>query len=150
MRKLILKIIPAIFFGGIFTFVILQVPYPQSLTQASFAQILSFFIPLFLAFVFTFNIFLKNILLSASIALGIIFILILQALDSLNLVTGILILIATGLLVSYFRKTKHKPWDYPAKRDSLSKKVYFPSEKKRLTNYLKIPKLKHMRKRINE
>lgn len=106
MGKFILKIIPGIFFWGIFTFIILQVPYPQSLTQASFTQILTFFISLFLAFVFTFNIFLKNIYVSASIALGIIFILILQALDSLNLVTGILTVVAVTLLISYFRKIK--------------------------------------------
>lgn len=125
MSKLSIKIIPTIFFWGIFIFVIFQVPYPDDLTQANITQLISFFISLFLALSLTINLFVKNILLSGSISLGLIFLLILKALDSLNLVTGILILIAIGLLISYFRKAKHKS----------------------LTNYLKIPKLTQLRRK---
>lgn len=106
MLKVILKTIPALIFWGIFAGVVLIVPYPDSFTQANLNQILPFFISLFLAFTFTLNIFLKNILQSFSIALALIFFLILKALDSLNLVTDILTLAAAGLLFSYFRKAK--------------------------------------------
>jgi len=109
MFKIFKKIIPALFFWGIFIFVVLQVSYPESLTQANYTQLLPFFIPLYLALALTLNILLKNILSSSFISLGLIFLLILKALDSLNLVTGLLTVVATYLLVSYFRKIKkHK------------------------------------------
>lgn len=102
----ILKIILCTIFWGIFAYIVLQVPYPNSLTQATLLQLLVFFISLFLAITFTLNIFLSFILLSSILSLGIIFLLILKALDSLNIVTAILTLIAIGLLFSYFRKIK--------------------------------------------
>lgn len=111
------KIVFALIFWGIFAFVIFQVPYPETLTQANTTQLISFFISLFLALSLTINLFLKNILSAGSISLGLIFLLILKALDSLNLVTGILTIIAATLLVSYFRK---------AKRNSLTKLPKIP------------------------
>ena len=106
MFKIIKKIIPIIFLWSAFTFVVLQIPYPETITQANLTQLLTFFITLFLALTITINLFLKNILSSLSISLGLIFLLTLKALDSLNLVTGILVVIAVGLFVSYFRKIK--------------------------------------------
>ncbi len=123
MLKILPKIIPVLIFWAIFGYVVLQVPYPDSLTQANPTQLLAFFLSLFLAITFTLNIFLKNIFSSCSISLGLIFLLILKALDSLNLVTGILTTVAIGLLISYFRKIKRK----------------------NLTKILKIPKLTHVR-----
>lgn len=108
MSKIILKAFPPLFFWGIFAGVILTIPYPESFTQAKLDQLAFFFLPLFLALTFTLNIFLKNILQSFSISLGLIFLLILKALDSLNFVTGILILISVGLLSSYFKKAKRE------------------------------------------
>lgn len=113
-----------LFFWGFFIFVILQIPYPESITQAKSQQLLFFFIPLFLAITFTLNIFLKNIFISTSLSLGLIFLLILKSLDSLNLVTGILTVVAVGLLISYFKKIK----------------------KKSLTKWGKIPKLTRLKK----
>lgn len=108
MFEIISKIIPALIFWGIFGFVVLEIPYPESLTQADLIQLLAFFIPLFLALTLTLNIFLKNILSSFSISLGLIFLLTLQALDSLNIVTSILTVITTYLLFSYFQKIKKR------------------------------------------
>ena len=119
MLKFIFKFLPALIFWGIFIYVVLQIPYPESLTQANYTQLLYFFIPLFLATILTLNLILKNILISTSISLGFIFLLFLKALGSLNLITGILTLIPFGLLISYFKKTKRHS----------------------LTNYSKIPKL---------
>ena len=124
MVKLLPRFVPALIFWVVFVYVVLRIPYPETITQASIVQILSFFIPLYLALTLTFNIFLKNIFISGSASLGLIFLLILRALDSLNLVTAILIIISTGLLVSYFRKIKRK----------------------NLTKLPKIPKLTHLRK----
>ena len=106
--NLFLEILLALIFWGVFAYVVLQIPYPNSLTQATPLQLLSFFTSLFLAITFTLNVFLTFLLLSIILALGIIFLLILKALDSLNLVTAILTLIAVGLLFSYFRKNKDK------------------------------------------
>lgn len=108
MHKIITRIIPTLFFWAVFAYIILQVPYPDSLTQANTTQLLSFFVPLFLAITFSANIFIKNIFISVSVSLGIISSLFLKALDSLNLVTAILVIISTGLLVSYFRKIKKR------------------------------------------
>lgn len=106
MSRLLIKIAPAVIFWGIFAFTILQIPYPDSLTQANIIQLASFFIPLLLACIFTIEIFLKNVFVSFSVSLGLTFLLILKSLDSLNLVTVILVIVSVGLLVSYFRKNK--------------------------------------------
>lgn len=120
----LLKFMPAILFWGAFIFFVLMIPYPQTLTEANALQISLFFIPLFLALMFSFNIFLKNALISFSISLGLIFLLVLKALNSLNIVTGILIIISIGLFLSYFKKIK----------------------KRNLTKLPKIPKLSKLRK----
>lgn len=122
--KIFLKFFPALIFWAVFVYVILQIPYPESITQANLFQLVSFFLPLFIALSFTLKLLLQNILVSLSISMGIIFLLILKSLDSLNLVTGILTVMAIGLLISYFKKIK----------------------KKGLTLGSKIPKLTNMRK----
>lgn len=124
MLKFFQKIIPALIFWAIFGYVILQIPYPDTITQANPTQLMAFFIPLFLAISLTLNLILKNIFISGSISLGIIFLLILKALDSLNFVTAILVILSAGLLISYFRKIKRK----------------------NLTKLPKIPRLTNMRK----
>lgn len=106
MLALITKIIPTLFLWSIFVVVIFQVPYPKSLIQAQVAQLLLFFIPLILALGMTLNFFFKNIYLSFSISLGLTSLLILKALDVLNLVTGALTITTVGLLISYFGKIK--------------------------------------------
>lgn len=137
MLKIILKIIPALFFWGTFVFASLQIPYPDSLTQANVSQLIPFFGSLFLAIIFTLNIFLKNIFLSLSLALGLIFLLILKALDSLNFVTAFLVLLSVGLLFSYFWKRKNR--------------IFLPySGFKNLTKQTKISKLTGLRKQKNK
>ena len=119
-----LKALPLLLFWGIFAIVIWQIPYSDSLIQVNKYQVLLFFIPLFLAICTSVNLIIKNFLSSASISLGLLFLLVLKALDSFNVVTVILTVLATILLVSYFRRTK----------------------KGHLTNAQKIPKLTHIRK----
>lgn len=120
----ILKLIPVLVLWATFAYVVLQVPYPDSLTQANLIQLLAFFIPLFLSITLTLNLILKNIFISGSISLGIIFLSFLKALDSLNLITAILVILSAGLLISYFRKIKRR----------------------NLTKWPRIPKLTNMRK----
>lgn len=106
MFKVILKFIPALFFWGIFIYVIFVIPYPDSLTQTSVYQLLYFFTPLFLALIFTINLLLKSMIRSILISFGILVLLILKALDSLNIVSAGLIILAVGLLLSYFKPPK--------------------------------------------
>lgn len=108
MPKLFSKAIPILLFWGLFFYAVFKLPYPESFTQANFIQLIAFFIPGFLALALTINLLIKNLFSALSISLGLIFLLILKALDSLNLVTGILILTAVFLLVSYFRKVKKR------------------------------------------
>lgn len=103
----LIKVFPVIFTVVIFIFVVITIPYPESLAQANLTQIIPFFASFYLALTFIFNLILKNILLSLSISLGILFLLILNALDSLNILTGALTIIATALLISYFWKGKN-------------------------------------------
>ncbi len=88
--------------------VLVYIPYPESLTSATPFQILIFFIPLFLALTFTLNLFFKFVFSSASISLGIVFLLLLKALDALNFVSAALTIVAVGLLLSYFKKERGK------------------------------------------
>lgn len=106
MSKIIIKIISVLIFWGGFVYIVLTIPYPESLTQADVIQIIPFFASLYFALLFTLNFFLRKIPISAFIALGIILLLFLKALNSLNLVTGLLIIISVGLFFSYFRKGK--------------------------------------------
>jgi len=127
----ILKIILALISCGIFTFVVFNIPYPETLTRANLFQLFSFFIPLFFALIFSLNIFLK-ILHSILISFGIIILLILKALDSLNLVSALLTIVAIGLLISYSRKS-HNPSTHSTRSGSID-----------LTSGSNIPKLKRL------
>lgn len=104
----LLKSVAVILFWGVFIFIVFNIPYPENLAQANLSQLVLFFTALYLATTLTINLFLKNIFQSLSVTLGLIFLLILKALDSLNIVTGLLILITIGLLFSYFKKTKRE------------------------------------------
>lgn len=108
MSKTFLKIFSALIFWGGLILVLVYIPYPESLTSATPFQILIFFIPLFLALTFTLNLFFKFVFSSASISLGIVFLLLLKALNTLNFVSASLTIVAVGLLLSYFRKEKGK------------------------------------------
>ena len=99
------KVAP-LFLWGVFILVIIKIPYPQTISQANLVQLSSFFIPLFLALFFSFNLFFKNYIYSVFISSGLIFLLILKALDSLNLITGILVITIEYLLISYFRNQR--------------------------------------------
>ena len=103
MRKIIIALIPALIFWFIFLIVILTVNYPKSLTQANFYQILAFFVPLYLALILTIRIVIKKIVINLIISLGLMILLILKALDSFNIVTAILTVLAIGFLISYFK-----------------------------------------------
>ena len=132
MVKIIAKILLPLVFWAMLAAVIFTVPYPNSFAQARLDQLTFFFVPLFLAILFTLNLFLKNFLQSFSLALAVIFFLVLKALGALDIVTGLLTLVATGLLFSYFRKTK-------------SQHAAANSGFKNLTKQAKIPKLTHRR-----
>lgn len=131
MPKVIGKIFLSLLLWVIFILVILKIPYPESIVQTNLTQLSMFFIPLFLALIFTLNIFFRNIFISSFISLGLIFLLILKALDSLNLVTVLLTCISAGLVISYFKKQKRNNLN-PVKPD--------------LTKLPKIPKLTQLRK----
>ena len=104
--SLIFKIISALIFWGVFIYAVLMVSYPKTFTEANIIQLLSFFIPLFLALIFTIDIFLKFFIRSILISATLITFLILQTLQTLNLLTLILTTLAFGLLISYFKKKK--------------------------------------------
>lgn len=115
MVRVLIKITPPVLLWIVFFVVVLKIPYPDSLIKANLVQVSFFFFPLFAAITFSINIFLKNLLLSSSISLLIISLLLLKALDTLNLITGLITVVPIGLLISYFRKNK------PVSLTSLSK-----------------------------
>lgn len=121
-----LKIVLPIIFWSIFAYVVLRVDYPDNITSATFFQLSIFLITLFFALIFTINLFL-NLTFSISITLGMVILLILKSLDSLNFVSAILTIIALWLMCGSLAPIKSG-----------------------LTSKLKIPKLrsKHWRKRV--
>ena len=117
MTRIFIKILPTFLFWIIFASVVLKLPYPESLVQADFIQISLFFLPLYIAVLLTLNIFIKSYLINGSFSLAFISLMLLKALDSLNPVTFILVIISFGLLISYFHK---------AKKGSLTKESKIP------------------------
>lgn len=101
---LIIRIAPLIIFCTAFALVIYLVEPPKSITEAEVLQLILFFIPLFLLTSFALNLLLKFLLRSLIVSLGFMILLILKALDSLNLVTFSLTVLATVLLASAFKK----------------------------------------------
>jgi hypothetical protein len=104
MIKVLLLLALALIFWGIFIWVIFYIEPPKSLTEANLLQIAYFFIPLYLAIIFSVNLLLKSLPASGSIALGIVILLTLKALDLFNFLYVTITLIATLLLFSYFKK----------------------------------------------
>lgn len=98
-RKLFSKTLPVIFFGTFFTLVLILITPPLSWDQASVFQILIFFLPLLFLFTFFINIFLNFFPRSFIISLGVIVILVLQAINILNILTFILVTSITGFTV---------------------------------------------------
>lgn len=124
MNMKIKKLFPVFLFGLIFTLVIWQVQPPKHLISINFFQIILFFVPLFLFLLFLINLFVQFLVWSMVISLGLIFLLILKALGSLNPVTLILILTAAGLFLKSFKKPKKfglKNLSYSAKIPRLTK-----------------------------
>jgi|SRR3989344_5911284 len=118
---MIFLLVPVFISWGIFIYVVLKVAYPESLTSANTFQIFSFFSSLFLSLSFTINLIVRFMLKSIIISFGLILLLVLRALNSLNLVSFALTIIAFGLLLSYLKKPKS-----------------------RLTSRAKVPKLRNL------
>jgi len=98
------KIILVFFSWSIFILVVLKVDYPQSLPQASTFQLLAFFTSFFLASTSTLYLALKRLLPSVVFSVGIILLLLLKALGVLNIVTGVIVIIAVFLVAGSFKK----------------------------------------------
>lgn len=124
MRKFLPKIFFAVFSWILFILIVLYVPYPETVSELGIMQFVLFFLVLILSLTLTIHLFLKNIPICFSVALGLTLLLFLKALGVLNIVTGGLMLISMALLISYFIKQK----------------------KNRLTKLPKIPKLTRLRR----
>lgn len=102
------KIWPAVFWGIILGLVIFKVPPPATFTIAYFPQLLLFFAPLFLFFVFSINLIFTSLLWSIVISLGLIAIFILQALGFLNPITLTLTLVTILFSLSNSNRGKRR------------------------------------------
>lgn len=96
----------ALIFGAILAGVINFVEPPKSWGEASNFQILIFFIPLILFFTFLINLFLNHLPRSFALGLGLLMIIVLQALGKFNLITVTLIALSTSLLVWFIPKSR--------------------------------------------
>lgn len=120
--KLLKKILPICITSFILGLVIWYINPPKSITSASILQFILFFIPLVLLLTSLVNLCSKFFLQSLVVSLGLTILLILIALDSLNLASFIL----TSASVILIAKSLRKP-----------KKINYP---------FKIPKLKSLKK----
>lgn len=92
----------------LFIYIVFNIPYPNSLTEANFYQLITFFGVFLLLTISLINIVINYILVSVPIGLGLTVLLMLKGLDSLNLVSVGLVLIAVWLFASYFKKNQKK------------------------------------------
>ncbi|MBI2600602.1 hypothetical protein HYW42_01500 [Candidatus Daviesbacteria bacterium] len=113
MIKLVKKFVPVLLVWGVFVYVLLNTPYPKDLSQATTPQLIFFFTPLFLAIIFTLNLYLNYLPVSISVSLGLVILLILKALNILNLVTILLTLTTAYLFASYFWKERSNVKSHP-------------------------------------
>ena len=98
------KNLPLVFLGIILILVVWQVEPPKSLTSASLIQIIVFFLPFWLFLTFLINLFLKFLLRSLIISLGLT---ILLSLEALNFITIPIVILATVLTTLAFKKPKN-------------------------------------------
>lgn len=119
------KLLLLAFFSGIFVMVIFYVEAPKSWDEASVLQILGFFVPLLLALMVLLDFFIHYLPHSFILSLGLILGLAFYAVNELNYLTLLLIILITSFSWRVFPKMKLPRF--------------------RLTQGTKIPKL-HMRK----
>jgi len=102
--RIIKKFFPIIFVWAVFIFITFRLDYPTSIGKASITTLTIFLTPLFLALLLTINLYLKSLFASSVISLGIILLLILKALESLNWLTFIITILAVIFLMGSFKK----------------------------------------------
>lgn len=102
MLKTLVNVFLAIGFWIGFVWVILNIDYPETLTEANVIQLSAFFIPLFLALALSINLLLQKIISSIIIAAALIFILVIKSLNEINIFSVGLTIAAVVLLLSYF------------------------------------------------
>lgn len=148
------KILPIIFFLLILSLIIWQVQPPSSLTSANALQVLLFFIPLFGLLIFTTNLIFGFYLKSLFVSLGVILLLIFQALSILNIFILAIIFIAIFLIIKSLKNPEKKRITN-SKIGNLSKRVggrqnpYNPKTEKEVSKDsdtpVKIPKLSRLK-----
>lgn len=108
MKKFLPKLLLPLIFWAAFIYIVNTFEPPQTFTQISLFQILLFFIPLFLAILFTINLIIRFLLFSLTISLAMCLLILLKGLGGLNPISGLLTLFAFGLLLSYLKQFKRK------------------------------------------
>lgn len=100
------RLLPVLLLGLILGLVIWQTPPPASLTSASVLQLTLFLTPLFLLLTFLVDHFLRFFLRSLVVSLGLVILLVLKALDSLNIASLIMTVLAVVLIIKSLKKPK--------------------------------------------
>lgn len=93
------KYLPIPFSAVLFLIVVWQIKPPEALIQASLLQLVLFFLPIFFFFVFLTNLYFKFFLKSILVSLAIIVILVLKALNGLNLLSLAFIPLSLTLII---------------------------------------------------
>lgn len=127
------KVLPIFFFGLVFGLIVWQVSPPQNLADNPFI-LLIFLFPLVLFFIFLFNLFFQSYLKSIVLSLGVIILLILQAINFLNIFSLITVLALTIIIFKILI-------GYPQKKSGFVRKRGFKTSPQ-----VKIPKLSHLEK----
>lgn len=105
LKRIILFVLSA----AILAYVIIFTPSPSSWTQASYFQILSFFLPLLASLTFLTNIFLNLLPRSFAIGLGGMTLVVLESVNKLNFITVPIVIVGSFLLAQLFHRTRKKP-----------------------------------------
>jgi hypothetical protein len=101
------KLLLFLFCFSVFALVVILVEPPLSWEQASYIQILAFFIPLLLTLTFLINLFLSYMPHSFIISLGIMMLLVFYSIKAFNFVTAPSVLVITISLIKFFPKLRY-------------------------------------------
>lgn len=104
LKKIILTLIPLAALTGVVYFV----PAPPSWPEASAWQILAFFLPILLFLTFLTNILFSYLPHAFIAGLGLMFLVVLQASNQINILSVVLTLAATILLIRLFPKMNYR------------------------------------------
>lgn len=107
--RFIKRLVPIVFYGLLWGFVVYFVEPPASWPEATAWQILAFFLPLTLAITFIINLVFNYFPHSFISALGLLMLIVMYAINQLTFISGGIVILLTTLLIKIFPRVRLLP-----------------------------------------